>query len=119
MALIREDIHQFQNERSILKYIYIIDKLMKVPNFISPIQNAIVEIYSELFVFLLQQKCSTEIEELKILRKYWVGKLHPYYLNQIKEILLQRTSIDIDRGFKQETINRIRQYYSSKLNMSS
>jgi hypothetical protein len=92
---------------------------MKVPNFVPAIQNAIVDIYSELFVFLLQQKCSTEIEELKILRKYWVGKLHPYYLNQIKEILLQRTSIDIDCGFKPETINRIRQYYTSKLNMSN
>ena len=63
------------------------------------------------------QKCSTEIEELKILRKFWVGKLHPYCLAQIKELILQRTGIDIDCGFKQETINGIRAYYSTKLNM--
>lgn len=119
MATIREVMHQFQTERTILKYIYILDKLMKVPAFLPAIHGAIVDIYSEMFGFLLQQKCSTEIEELKILRKYWVGRLHPYYLNQMKEAVLQRTSIDIDYGFKQETINRIRQYYSSKLNLSS
>jgi hypothetical protein len=102
-----------------MKYIYIIDKLLKVPSFVPAIQNSIIDIYNELFLYLLQQKCSTEIEELKILRKYWVGKLHPYYLNQIKEIILQRTSIDIDCGFKLETINRIRQHYSSKLNMNA
>lgn len=45
--------------------------------------------------------------------------MHPYYLNQMKEAVLQRTSIDIDCGFKQETINRIRQYYGQKLNLSN
>jgi hypothetical protein len=30
---------------------------------------------------------------------------------------MQRANVDIDSGFKQEVINRIRTYYSSKLNM--
>jgi hypothetical protein len=37
----------------------------------------------------------------------------------MKEILLQRTGLDIDTGFKPEMINRIRDYYTSKLNMNA
>lgn len=44
-----------------MKYIYIIDKLLKVPNFINPIQNSIVDLYSDMFVFLLLQKCNKEL----------------------------------------------------------
>lgn len=62
MMVLREVIRQFQNERAIMKYIYIIDKLIKVTEFIPAIQNAIIDIYSETFLFLLQQKCNTEIE---------------------------------------------------------
>jgi len=40
-----------------MKYIYIIDKLIKVPNFMPTIHNTIVDIYSDLFMFLLAQKC--------------------------------------------------------------
>lgn len=48
-----------------------------------------------------------------------MGKLHPYCLAQIKDIIIQKTNIDIDCGFKPETINTIRNYYKSKLNMSA
>jgi hypothetical protein len=59
LSLIREAIHQFQAERAIMKYIYIIDKLIKVPSFLPAIHNSIIDIYSDLFMFLLLQKCST------------------------------------------------------------
>ena len=92
---------------------------MKVPAFAPAIHNNIIDIYSDLFLFLLMQRCSTEIEELKILRKFWVGKVHPYCLGQMKENIQQRASVDIDCGFKQEMINRIKTYYCTKLNLSS
>ncbi len=119
LLLLREVVHHFQNERAIIKYIYIIDKLIKVPSFLPAIHQTIVGIYSDLFSFMHQQKCSGAMEELKILRKFWVGKLHPHCLVQMKEIILQRTGLDIDTGFKPEMINRIRDYYTSKLNMNA
>jgi len=48
----------------------------------------------------LTHKNLKELEELRILRKFWVGKLHPALLNEIKKQIYLKTNIDIDDGFK-------------------
>jgi hypothetical protein len=45
---------------------------------------AIVDIFCDIFYFLNLQKCSKDLEELKILRKFWVGTIHPALLRQMK-----------------------------------
>lgn len=58
IAMIRQGIHEYKNERAIMKYIYIIDKLLKFPTFLAVFQTSIVELYSDIFISLLIQKCS-------------------------------------------------------------
>ena len=82
--MIRQAIFEFRNERIIIKYIYIVDKLLKTIGFQNAVINYIVEIYCEVFFNLFQQKCLKDIEKLKILRKYWVGTLHPILLKRMK-----------------------------------
>lgn len=89
-----------------------------MPCFIAAIHTTLVDIYTDLFTFLLAQKCQSEIMKLKILRKYWVGQLHPNLLIQIKDTVWRKCNVDIDSGFKIETINQIKNYYENKLKLS-
>jgi hypothetical protein len=52
------------------------------------------------------------------LRKFWVGKLHPALLNDLKIQIYQRAHIDIDDGFKIDVINRIKSYYTNQLKLT-
>jgi hypothetical protein len=118
LAIIRQAVHEYQNERVIMKYLRIVDKLTKVPTYKAAIHTSIVDIYCEVFLFLHLQKCSRDLEELKILRKYWLGNIHPYCLSQMKDILLSKTNIDIDNGIKPEMLSKIKHHYATKLNMT-
>jgi len=118
LIMIRQAVHEYQNERAIMKYIRIVDKLTKVTLFKAAIHAHIAEIYSEIFHFMFTQKCNKDLEELKILRKYWLGLIHPHNLTQMKETILKNSSIDIDAGIKPETVLKIKQHYATKLNMS-
>jgi hypothetical protein len=118
IAMIRQAIHEFQNERIIFKYVRIADKLLKVPGYEHALAASIVDIFCEVFHFLHLQKCSKDIEELKILRKFWVGTIHPLLLRQMKEILLSKVNLDVDQGIKPEMVARIKAHYA-KMNMNS
>jgi hypothetical protein len=52
------------------------------------------------------------------LRKFWVGKLHPALLNDLKIQIYQRAHIDIDDGFKIDVIDRIKSYYIHQLKLT-
>ena len=64
------------------------------------------------------QKCNKDLEELKILRKYWLGLVHPYNIAQMKEIIFNKAGIDIDSGIKPDSVTKIKQHYATKLNMT-
>lgn len=101
-----------------MKYIRVVDKLTKIGSFKTAIHSHIVEIYSDTFYFLFVQKCNKDLEELKILRKYWVGLIHPYQLTKMKETVLSKASVDIDTGIKPDTVAKIKQHYLTRLNMT-
>lgn len=111
-------IQNYQQERAILNYIYIVDKLLKIPTFNENLQIVIVDLYCLIFISLWTQRCLSELEQLKILRKYWVGSIHPLLLQQMKDNIFLRTNIDIDSGFKPEAVSSIREYYESRLRMT-
>ena len=74
---------------------------MKVGGYEAAVAHSIVAIFCDTFQFLYLQRCFKDLEELKILRKFWVGKLHPVFLSQMKENVWSQTKIDIDAGIKQ------------------
>lgn len=84
VTMIMQSVQHFQQERAILNYIYIVDKLLKVPTFNENFQTVIVDLYSLIFISLWTQRCFSELEQIKILRKFWVGTLHPIILQQMK-----------------------------------
>lgn len=54
--MIRQAIYEYQNERTILKYIYIVDKLIKVPGpFQNAVTNSVVDLY---YYYFYIQKCN-------------------------------------------------------------
>ena len=103
--------HEYPMERSILKYIRIIDKLIRVPPFMAHLQHCLVEIYSDCFGFIAQQKSNSDLEELKLLRKYWVGRVHPMLLYQIKQKVMERTGLDVDAGIRSDSLKSLKSYY--------
>ena len=58
------------------------------------------------------------MEKIKILRKFWVGKIHPFLLQQMKDNILHKINCDIDHGIKPEIVDKIKTHYASKLNMT-
>ncbi len=118
VIIIRQAVHEYQNQRAILKYLRIVDKLTKVSGFKAAIHNSIVDIYCQVFLFLFLQKCNKDLQQLKILRKYWVGIIHPYCLAQMKEIIFVKANVDIDTGIKPDTLAKIKNHYATKLNMT-
>lgn len=61
VAMLRQSINEYQGERSIMKYIYILDKLLKIPEFCLALQESLPELYTSVFVSLLLQKCGKEM----------------------------------------------------------
>lgn len=109
--------HLYQGQRSAVKYIYVADKLMKIPSFNEPIANVIVDVFSVIFLSLWNNRYYSEIDQLKILRKYWVAVLHPSLLAQMHSNILYWTGIDIEYGFRPESVAAISQFYQNKLCM--
>lgn len=54
---IRTCIQHYQKDRTLIKYAYLIDKLLKLPLWNQIIQNVIVEFFCDIFIFILLQKC--------------------------------------------------------------
>lgn len=113
-----QGIHNYPQERAILNYLYIVDKLLKTPSFNEHLQTVIVDVYCLIFISLWTQRCLSELEQVKILRKFWLGTIHPLLLQQMKDNIYHRTGIDIDKGFKTETISSIKDYYLNRLKMT-
>lgn len=61
LSLLRQAVHEYQNERAILKYLYIGDKLAKVPGFQNVVPPFLVDLYCDVFYFLHLQKCSKDL----------------------------------------------------------
>ena len=112
LQLIRQAMHQFPLERAILKYIRIIDKLLRVPAFAVPLQHCLADIYTECLGFIAHQKSTADLEELKLMRKYWVGRVHPMLLWQIKQKAMASVGIDVDAGIRVERVKQLREYYA-------
>lgn len=54
---IRTCLQHYQKDRLLIKYVYLIDKLLKLPVWNQLAQSVIVEFYCDIFIFLLLQKC--------------------------------------------------------------
>lgn len=59
--MIMQAIQNYQQERAVLNYIYIVDKLLKVPSFNEGLQTVIVDLYSLIFISLWTQRCFSEL----------------------------------------------------------
>ena len=101
----------YHQERSIVRYIHIVDKLLKTSVFNQMIQSYLVELYCETFKFLLEQRAFNELDEMKLLRKMWLKSIHPRLLIEIKEIVQMNFNIDLDKGFKPRDISLIKSHY--------
>ena len=82
------------------------------------LQNVIVAIFYETFVSFWNQRCFNEIEELKILRKLWVGSVHQALLARMREAVAAATNCDIETNFKSEAIASIKSFYQNRLRLS-
>lgn len=98
--MLRASIQEYRGERGVIKYVHVMDKLLKIPQLGAILQSGIIELYVEVFIALLLQKCYNEIEEIKLIRKFWLGIVHPTFLSRIREIIMVRVGVDVDMGFK-------------------
>lgn len=69
------------------------------------------------FVTFWQRGFHSSIEELKILRKLWLGTVNFSVLHNIRLRIMETIGVDIEAGFRRETIDKIDRYYRSVLNM--
>lgn len=59
--MLRQAVHEYHTERAILKYLYIGDKLAKLPGFQTVVPPFLVDLYCDVFYFLYLQKCNKEL----------------------------------------------------------
>ena len=48
----------------------------------------------------IKKICIDKIDELKIIRKFWLKTIHPKLLQTMRDFILTETAIDIDQYFK-------------------
>lgn len=52
-----------------------------------------------------------------MIRKYWVGRIHPKLYMDLKEVTFRRTGIDVDQLLNSDAIFDIQHYYSKVLGL--
>jgi len=95
----------------------LIDRLLALPSFNAALHNHLPEIYCELFRHLLWQRNYAGLDELKVMRKYWVGKLNKDLYRQLHQLVMRYFQVDIER-IPESAVSDLKKFYIERLHMS-
>lgn len=94
------------------------DKLMRIHKSFAPfLENILIDMYTMVFVSFWHRGLNSSVEELKILRKLWLGTVNFAVLQAIRQRLIEHLGLDVEVGFTRDTIDSLEHYYRSVLKM--
>jgi hypothetical protein len=59
-------------------------------------------VYVEVFVSMLRNGQERPVQELKLLRKLWVGRVSAWLLQAIRSQVYIKVGVDVEEGFTQD-----------------
>lgn len=89
-----------QGDRNVINYFRLVDKLMRTRKSFAPfLENILIDMYTMVFVSFWQRGLNSSLEELKILRKIWLGTVSLAVLQAIRQRVMETVGIDVEVGF--------------------
>lgn len=110
---------EWSGERSTIKYFYLMDKLMRTRRSFTPhFEGMLIDLYVLVFVSFWQRGFHSSVEDLKILRKLWLGTVSAAVLQALRQRLMELLATDVEVGFSRAQIDTIERYYRTHLKMN-
>lgn len=81
-------------------------------------ESILIDLYVLVFVSFWQRGFHSSVEELKILRKMWLGTVSAAVLQTLRQRLMELLTTDVEVGFSRMQIDTIERYYRSQLKMT-
>lgn len=81
------------------------------------LQRYLTELYCDLFKHLFCQQNYAALQELKVIRKYWLGKVPPAFFAHTQQVVINHFQDDLER-IPQQAANDLKKFYIERLRMS-
>lgn len=96
IPMMRDCIQATKYDPALLQYIILFDMMLNEQVFNELLHSCLAEFYPRIVSYLQKRKLSKEVEEAKIMRKYWAKRIHPYLYAALKTETYRLTNIDVD-----------------------
>lgn len=111
-----------QNMKMVIRrFLHVLNKILeadegKAPQlqFKTQISNKIVEYYISLLTLILKYQFDELILPLKQYRKRWAKRITDEAFYRMKEEAVQRIRFDLDKGFPEDSLRKIRKNYEHR-----
>ena len=117
VPMMRECLRASKRDTELLEYLKVMDLLLEHPVYNQVLHTCLIEFYPKIVSYLANQGHRGELEEAKIIRKYWVRRIHPNLYLDLKGATLMKAGVDIDYLCNSDAISHIQHYYSTVLCM--
>lgn len=107
-----------KKDSELIEYLRVMDLLLENPIYNQILHSSLIEFYPSIVYYLSKYGHKKEVEDAKIIRKYWVGRLHPSLYFDLQRVTLRKTGIDVDQIFNSHALFNIQRYYSKVLGLS-
>ena len=98
-------------------YLDLCDILLNHPTYNEILQQQLTPIYAQTVDYLARNGFEQEVEHAKVIRKLWLGKIHPEVYEGLKREVLKLCGVDIDVLREPEGVIFVRDYYQRVLKM--
>jgi hypothetical protein len=118
--MIRECLKASKRDVELIQYLQVIDLILNHPIYNQILHSCLLELYPTIVSSLLKAGHRKEVEEAKVIRKYWVRRIHPDLYIDLREVTLRIVGIDIDFfeiKYNTDALLHVRHYYTNVLNM--
>lgn len=96
VPMMRECLQASKRNPELLQYLQLIDLLLNHPLYHPILHSCLIEFYPLIVSSLRKAGHREEVEEAKVIRKYWVRRIHPALYADLREATLRKAEVDVD-----------------------
>ncbi len=116
--MLRDCLQASRKDAYIIKYAYVLDMMTNIAAFNVMLHYHLLELYTTIYSALRRQRDSQySLDCLKVIRKYWLNKLHPNLYQTLRHQIYTQHRDDIDI-LPEAAIPKIKEYYLKELKMT-
>lgn len=79
------------------RYVQIMDRLLRFPIYNTILHSCLLELYTSVVIHLVNNSHLGALEEVKLIRKFWIGWINPLLYQHLRDSVYNATGIEIDR----------------------